>query len=69
MFLEEMDMHELTLEQVEELCSIAEKRAREYVLSRIPSREISALNISVDAEGLKPISVDIDVDIKSSDLT
>ena len=61
--MEEIGIPELTLEQVEELCEIAEEAAREYVLSKVPSRRISALNVTVDAEGTKPITINVDVEV------
>lgn len=66
--MEEMSIPELTSEQAEELCEVAEKAAREYVLSKVPSRRISALNITVETEGTKPVSVNVDVEITLSPL-
>jgi hypothetical protein len=66
--LEEIGILELTLEQVEELCEIAEETAREYVLSKVPPRRISALNVTVDAEGTKPITINVDVEVVLSPL-
>jgi len=67
-FLEEIGIPKLTPEQLEKLCEIGEKAAREYVLSQVSSRKISALNISIDAEGSKPVIVNIDVEISLSPL-
>jgi len=58
----------LTFEQVETLCAIAEKAARNYVLSKVPSRKVSVLNIAVDTEGLKPVTVNVEVEIILSPL-
>ena len=66
--MEEIGIPELTLEQAEELCEIAEKTAREYVLSKVPPRRISTLNVTVDAEGTKPITINVDVEIVLSPL-
>ena len=66
--MEEIGIPELTLEQVEELCGIAEETAREHVLSKVPPRRISALNVTVDAEGTKPITINVDVEIVLSPL-
>jgi len=66
--LEEIGIPELTLEQIEELSEIAEKAAREYVLSKVPSRRISTLNVTVDAEGTKPITIKVDVEVVLSPL-
>jgi len=66
--LEEIGIPELTSEQLEKLCEIGEKAAREHVLSKVSSRKISALNISIDTEGTKPITINIDVEITLSSL-
>ncbi len=66
--MEEIGIPELTPEQLEELCEIAEKTARGYVMSQVSSRNISELNITVDTEGAKPVTVDIDVELTLSPL-
>ncbi len=66
--MEEIGISELTSEQVETLCAIAEKAARDHVLSKVPSRKVSVLNITVDTEGLKPVTVDVEVEIVLSPL-
>jgi hypothetical protein len=66
--LEELGIPELTSEQVEELCAVAEKAAREYVISKVPSKRIETLNISVEAEGTKPLTVTINMDVVLSPL-
>ncbi len=66
--MEEIGIHELTPKQLEKLCEIAEKTAREYVLSKVSSRNISELNITVDTEGAKPVTVNIDVELALSSL-
>ncbi|MGQ9530352.1 MAG: DUF3194 domain-containing protein [Candidatus Bathycorpusculaceae bacterium] len=64
----DLGIPELTSEQIEELCSIAENTAREYVTSKVPSKRIETLNISVEAEGTKPVTVTVDVDLVLSPL-
>jgi len=66
--VEEIGIPELTSEEIEELCSIAEKAAREYVLSKVPPKRIDVLNVSVEAEGTKPVTLTIEVDISLSPL-
>jgi hypothetical protein len=66
--VEELGIPELTSEQVEELCVIAESAARMYITSKVPPKRIETLNISVEAEGTKPVTVTIDVDIALSPL-
>ena len=64
----ETGIPELTLEQVEELCERAEQAAREYVLSKVSTGRIATLDVSVDAEGTKPVTVDVDVTVVLSPL-
>lgn len=66
--MEEIGISELTSEQVETLCAVAEKAARDYVLSKVPSRKVADLNITVDTEGLKPVTVNVEVEIILSPL-
>ncbi len=66
--MEEIGISRLTSEQVETLCAIAEKAAREYVLSKVSSRKVSILNITVDTEGTKPVTVNVEVEIALSPL-
>jgi hypothetical protein len=59
----ELGIPELTTEQVETLCSTAENAARKYVLSKVSSKMVDRLDISVEAVGLKPINVTVEVDL------
>ena len=66
--MEEIGIPELTLEQVAELCERAEQAARDYVLSKIPTSRIATLDVTVDAEGTKPITVNVDITVILSPL-
>lgn len=66
--MEEIGIPKLTPKQLEKLCEIGEKTARQHVLSKVSSSKISALNILVDTEGTKPVTVSIDVEISLSPL-
>ncbi|MGQ9640697.1 MAG: DUF3194 domain-containing protein [Candidatus Bathycorpusculaceae bacterium] len=66
--MEELRLPELTSEQIEELCSIAEEAAREYVTSKVPLKRIEALDISVEAEGATPMTLTIDIHVILSPL-
>jgi hypothetical protein len=66
--LEDVGIPRLTPEQVEKLCEIAEKAAREHVLSKVPLSRIIDLDVTVDITGSKPITVDVDVGITLSPL-
>jgi hypothetical protein len=67
-FVEELGLPELTSEQIEELCTIAEEAAREYILSKVSSKRIDSLNVSVEVEGAKPVTLTVNVDIALSPL-
>lgn len=66
--MEEIGIPELTSEQVEELCEIAEKAARKHILSKVPSNRISTLDITIDTEGAKPVTVNVDIGVTLSPL-
>ena len=64
--MEELGIPELTTEQIETLCSTAENAAREHVLSKVPSKMVEKLNISVEAEGTKPVNLAVEIDLTLS---
>jgi hypothetical protein len=66
--LEENGIPGLTLEQVEELCEGAEQAAREHILYQISASRIATLDVTVDAEGTKPLTVNVDVTLVLSPL-
>jgi hypothetical protein len=59
----ELGIPELTTEQIEVLCSTAEDAARKYLLSKVSSKNIERLDISVEADGAKPVNVTVEVDL------
>ena len=59
----ELGIPELTTEQIETLCSTAENAARKYVLSKVSSKMVDRLDISVEAEGSKPVNVTVEIDL------
>lgn len=61
--MEDLGLQELTSEQIEELCAVAEEAASKYVLSKVSPKRIDTLSISAEAEGRKPMKLSIDVDI------
>jgi hypothetical protein len=65
-YVEELSIPELTSEQIEELCSITEETARRSVLSKVSQKRIETLNISVEAEGTKPVTLAIDMNVALS---
>lgn len=66
--MEELGIPELTLEQIMELCERAEQSARDYVLSKVSTNRIVDLDVSVDAEGIKPVTANVDVNVVLSPL-
>lgn len=66
--MEEIGITELTDEQLEKLCEIGEQAARDYILSKVPRRRITTLNIIVDTEGRKPVTVNVEVELELSPL-
>ncbi|MEM3553978.1 MAG: DUF3194 domain-containing protein [Candidatus Bathyarchaeia archaeon] len=66
--MEDIGLPELTPEQIEELCSKAEEAARGYVLSKVPPKQVETLNISVETDGEKPLTLTVDVEIVLSPL-
>ena len=64
--MEELGIPDLTTEQIETLCSIAEDAARKHILSKVPLKMVETLNISVEAEGTKPVNVTIEIDLALS---
>jgi len=67
-FLEEIGIADMTVEQREKLCEIAEKAARDHILSKVPEKKISDLDITVDTEGNKPVTVNVEVELTLSPL-
>ena len=64
--MEELGLPELTTEQIEDLCSTAESAARKHILSRVSPKIIERLNISVEAEGAKPVNLIVEIDMALS---
>jgi hypothetical protein len=61
--LVELGIPELTTEQIETLCSKAENAARKHVLSKVSYKMIDRLDISVEAEGSKPVNVTVEINL------
>ena len=59
----ELGIPELTTEQIETLCSTAENAARKYVLSKVSSKMVDRLDISVEAVGSKPVDVTVEINL------
>ena len=61
--VEELGFPDLTTEQIETLCSTAENAARKHVLSKVPFKMVEKLDISVDADGTKPVNLTVEIDL------
>jgi hypothetical protein len=61
--LEEIGIPELTEDQMQALSEMAEEAARNHILSNVPRKRISLLNIIIEAVGSKPVTIAIDVDL------
>lgn len=59
----ELGIPELTNEQIEEVCATAEDAARKHVLSKVSQKLLEKLDISVEAEGAKPVTFTVEVDL------
>lgn len=64
--MEELGIPELTTEQIEMLCSTAENAARQHILSKVSLRMVEKMDISVEAEGAKPVSLTVEIDLALS---
>ncbi len=62
--MEELGIPDLTDEQIETVCRIAEEAARKYVYSKLPKKRVESLNVCVEVEGTRPVNLEIDVDVE-----
>ncbi len=63
MLVVELGFPELTTEQIELLCQTAEAAARKYVLSKVSQKNVDHLDISVEADGSKPVNVTVEINL------
>jgi len=66
--LKEVRRTSLSYDQLEKLCEVAEEAARRYVSSRIPSRGISDLSITVSSTDSETLNLEVDVEVTLSPL-
>ncbi len=64
--VDEQGIPELTTEQIEALCTTAENAARKHVLSKVANKMVEKLDISVEADGEKPVNLTIEIDLSLS---
>jgi hypothetical protein len=59
----EVGFPDLTTEQTEVLCSTAEEAARKHILLKVSFKMVEKLDISVEAEGIKPVNRAVEIDL------
>ena len=64
--MDEAGIPELSTEQIEILCSTAEDAARKHILSKVSSKIVDRLDVSVEAEGHDPLKVTVETDLALS---
>jgi hypothetical protein len=64
--VDEIGIPELTTEQIETLCTTAEDAARKHILAKVSSKMVERLDISVEAEGAKPLNLTVEVELALS---
>jgi hypothetical protein len=67
--LEDVSIPELTEDQIQMIAETAEKRARDYINTKLPKRVILTLEIVIEAEGTKPLLFSIDINLRLFPLT
>ncbi len=64
-----LDLKNLTTEDLEELCILAESEIRKYIHSKCPPKEINHLEIILEIETEKTTNLSIEVDLESVSLS
>ncbi|MHA1711502.1 MAG: DUF3194 domain-containing protein [Candidatus Freyarchaeota archaeon] len=65
---EERKFFSVSEEEIEEICNLAEKAARRYVLSRCRKRDVIDLKIVVSSEIKDEITFNVDLEVQLSPL-
>lgn len=53
-----------TTEEIEQICEAAQEAARSHLLSKVSLKQISDIDVTVEAVGDKPLVVSVDVAIE-----
>ncbi len=61
--MDELGFSDLSTEQIEQLTQTAEEAARKFVLTHVSSKNLECLDISVEAEGAKPVKVTVEINL------
>ena len=64
--MQDMGLPELSSEQIEQLCTVAEEAARKYILSKISKKEANRIEVAVEAVGAKPVNLEVEIDLELS---
>lgn len=65
----ELGLPELTTEQIEALCETAENVARKYIHTKVNPKLVDRLDITVEAQGSKPIDLSVEIDLILNEAT
>lgn len=60
----DLGIPDLTSEQVERLCVIAEEAARKYVLAKVSKKSVGKLDVCTEVEGTRPVRLEINIDLQ-----
>jgi len=58
-----------TTDEVEQMCAVAEEAARTHLLSSVSLRHLSDLDVTVEAVGDKPLTLNIEVAVEAANST
>ena len=61
--MEDLGIPDLTSEQTEKLCAIAEESTRKYLLAKVRKKDLEKLNVTSEVEGTRPIRLEISIDV------
>ncbi len=64
--MQDLELPELSTDQMELLCNTVEEAARNYVFSKVSRKETDRLDVIVEAEGGKPLNLHVEVDLALS---
>lgn len=64
----QISIPELTEIQLQALTEIAEKAARDYIVSKVTKRNVTTLNIAVESAGVETVTISVEVDLTMSPL-
>lgn len=66
--MKKLGIPQLKIKQIEELSTLVEETARQFIFSEIPHKRVEELNISVETEGSKPVILTVDISLYLSPL-